>query len=126
MTYEMMIKQPEDCARKLADHIDVNLTQTELNKVVSCMDKKWAMDNIDPYLAELITPYSPPNRHGISKSGFIVDVSKVMEKLSVEQETEIRLAYTQKIQAIISQSENPSAAANALSFFEENREYFTK
>jgi hypothetical protein len=126
MTYEMMIKQPEDCVRKLADHIGVNLTQTELNKVVACMDKKWAIDNIDPYLNESITPYSPPNNHGISKSGFIVDVSKVTEKLSVEQEIEIRLVYTQRIQAIISQSESPSAAANALSFFEENREYFTK
>jgi ssRNA-specific RNase YbeY (16S rRNA maturation enzyme) len=62
----------------------------------------------------------------MSKSGFIVDSSKFEEKLSIEQETEIRLVNTQKIRALILQTEDPSKAANALSFYEENREYFTK
>jgi hypothetical protein len=25
-----------------------------------CMDKKWALENIDPYLTEALTPLSPP------------------------------------------------------------------
>lgn len=126
LTYEMMVEQPEDCVLKLAQHINVTLTPAELIKVVSCMDKKWAIENIDPYLSAAKGPYSPPDPHGISKSAFIVNTSKITEKLSIEQQTEIRLVNTQRIQVIISNSENPSAAANALSFFEENREYFTK
>jgi hypothetical protein len=55
-----MIKEPENCVRKLAKLIDVNLTQEELRKVVMCMDKKWALENIDPYLTEALTPLSPP------------------------------------------------------------------
>jgi hypothetical protein len=122
----MMIKEPEDCVRRLAKHIDVNLTQAELSKVVACMDKKWAIENVDPYLTEAKTPFSPPSRHGVSKSGFILDSSKEAEKLTIEQEIEIRSVFSEKIQAIIGQTEDPAAAANALSFFEENREYFTK
>eukprot|EP00596_Hydrurales_sp_CCMP1899_P001439 CAMPEP_0119037558 /NCGR_PEP_ID=MMETSP1177-20130426/5991_1 /TAXON_ID=2985 /ORGANISM="Ochromonas sp, Strain CCMP1899" /LENGTH=121 /DNA_ID=CAMNT_0006999005 /DNA_START=712 /DNA_END=1077 /DNA_ORIENTATION=- len=121
-----MIKEPEDCVRKLAKHIDVNLTQEELNKVVKCMDKKWALENIDPYLsAGINTPYSPPF-NGTSRSGFIVDVSVVKEKLTEDQETEIRLVHTERIQAIIADTENPTAAANALSYFNENKDYFSK
>jgi oligoribonuclease NrnB/cAMP/cGMP phosphodiesterase (DHH superfamily) len=126
LTYEMMIKEPENCVRKLAKLIDVNLTQEELNKVVTCMDKKWALENIDPYLSSGIqTSYSPPF-NGSSRSGFIVDVSTVKEKLTKDQETEIKLVNTERIQAIIADTGNPTAAANALSYFSENREYFTK
>jgi hypothetical protein len=67
----MMIKEPENCVRKLSKLINVNLTQEEVSKVVTCMDKKWALENIDPYLFEARTPLSPPasTRHKMSKSG---------------------------------------------------------
>jgi hypothetical protein len=56
--------------------------------------------SIHKFIAGINTPYSPPF-NGTSRSGFIVDVSVVKEKLTEDQETEIRLVNTERIQAVI-------------------------
>jgi hypothetical protein len=54
-----------------------------------------------------------------------VDLSAVTEKLSPAQENEIRDAFTHKIKVIMEQTEDVAAAANAVSFYEANRSYFS-
>jgi len=102
----------------------VNLTEVETQSVTEKMDKKWALENVDPYLFQAKTPFSPPERDGVSKSGFIVDSAAVKEKLSKAQEEEIRAEYTKKIKALMT-SEDPSVVANATSFYYANRSYFS-
>ena len=93
------------------------------------MDKKWALEHVDPYLHQAKTPFSPPDRDNQSHSAFIVD-TKGMEKFTVAQELEIRQEYTRKIQKIMGDLNSPdvalaTAAANAKSFYEHNRDYFS-
>jgi hypothetical protein len=123
LSYEEMVKTPVDAVKKIAAHMRVPLTEAQVQKVVMCMDKKWALENIDPYLYQIKTPFSPPERENQSKSAFIVDETKVTEKLTPAQELEIRQEYTRKIQKIMTGAD-AVAAANASSFFEAHREYF--
>jgi hypothetical protein len=125
LTYEMMVQQPERAVRQLAAHMEVQLTDEQVATVVTKMDKKWALANVDPYLYAAKTPFSPPDRGNQSKSGFIVDTATIKEKLSATQETEIRDEYTRKIRVIMDNAQDPVAAANAKSFFESNRSYFS-
>jgi len=124
LNYEEMVKSPVDSVRKIASHMKVGLTEVEIKSVAEKMDKKWALENVDPYLFQAKTPFSPPERDGVSKSGFIVDSAAVKEKLSKDQEEEIRTEYTKKIKTLMT-SEDPAVVANATSFYYANRSYFS-
>jgi hypothetical protein len=126
VTYEELIRSPIDGVKKIAKHMNVELTDPQLQTCVLKMDKKWALANVDPYLFQAKTPFSPPDRDGMSSSGFIVNSAHVKEgKFSAHQENDVREAYTKKIRAIISDS-NPVKAELARSFFEAHRDYFSK
>lgn len=109
----------------------VSLTENQVNTVVQKMDKKWALSHIDPYLFQAKTPFSPPDRGNQTHSAFIVDTTKGdLEKFTAEQEVEIRQEYSRKIQKIMSHLNSEdmtlaTAAANAKSFYEHNRDYFS-
>ena len=112
-------------------HMKVALTENQINTVVQKMDKKWALEHVDPYLYQAKTPFSPPDRDNQTHSAFIVDTTKGnMEKFTKVQEVEIRQEYTRKIQQIMEHLNSEdvalaTAAANAKSFYEHNREYFS-
>ena len=124
LTYEDMVQEPEQAVKRLASYMKVTLTQDEVHKVVTCMDKKWAIEHVDPYLYSPKTPFTPPDRDAASKSAFIVDTNSITEKFTKEEEHEIRLEYTRKIKAIMEQKEDLAAAANAASFFQAHPSYF--
>ena len=124
ITYEMLVQQPEAAVRNLARHMRVDLSDAELAKVVAKMDKKWALEHVDPYCFEAKTPFSPPERAGQSKSGFITNVDSFAEKLSKQQEAEVRSEYTKRVKAIMANKEDAAAAANAASFYKAHAEYF--
>ena len=86
------------------------------------MDKKWALKNVDPYLHEAKTPFSPPEHTG---SGFIVTDNQVQDSFSAEQQAEIRAVYTQKIRKIINDTGDAANAEDAKSFYEAHRTFFS-
>lgn len=124
VTYEEMVTNPAEAVRKIANHMRVNLTDDEARLVVMKMDKQWALQNVDPYLFKAHTPFSPPDRDSTSKSGFIVNSDAIKEKLTKEQERSIREEYTRKIKAVMEDTGDASAAANATSFYNAHNRYF--
>jgi len=130
LTYEEMVDKPADCVRKLSAHMKVQLTEEEQSEVVRKMSKSWALEHVDPYLHEAKTPFSPPDREGMSKSGFIANANAFKEKFSKEQEAEIRTAYTNKLRAILEagilsgDAQAAARAATANSFLNANPNYF--
>ena len=83
-------------------------------------------ENVDPYLFKAgHNPFSPPDRDGRSKSGFITDNDKFSERMTPAQEFTIRSEYTKKIKTLMA-SKQESVAALAESFYKENRAYFGK
>jgi hypothetical protein len=62
VTYEEMVNETLSAVRYLAAHMNVELTEVQMNKVVTYMDKKWALEHVDPYLYAAKTPFSPPDR----------------------------------------------------------------
>lgn len=126
LTYESMVNEPERAVRQLATHMRVDLTDAQVEMVVRKMDKEWALENIDPHLFQAKTPFSPPDRDNQSKSGFIVDTNNITEKLTAAQEGDIRDEYTRMIRFLMDNTQDPVAAANATSFFENNRSYFSE
>ena len=111
----------------------IPLTETQIKTVVQKMDKKWALEHVDPYLYQAKTPFSPPDRDNQTHSAFIVDTTKEttgIEKFTVAQEQEICQEYTRKMHKIMEHLDSSdaalaTAAANAKSFYEHNRCYFT-
>jgi hypothetical protein len=58
VTYEELIRSPIDGVKKIAKHMNVELTDPQLQTCVLKMDKKWALANVDPYLFQAKTPFS--------------------------------------------------------------------
>jgi len=106
--YEDMQHRPLEVVQEVAQFVDVQLNDKQLQLVRERMSKKWALEHVDGQQYQALTPFSPPpfiREKSGSMSHFIVDQSKffstdLSEKISSEQESRIRSLAKAKILAL--------------------------
>ena len=126
LNFEEMTDSPVQAVKKLAALIKIELSAAQEELIAERMTLQWSLLNVDPFLYKAITPFSPPDRHLATHSGFIVNSSAIppsIRKVGAKDRLKLRQAVWSRMRALIEQDDT-DAAHNAASFFESHRAYF--